>query len=150
MEQLSQALTAQHRSCDELFARAEQAAAAKHWTEALGAYRSFREALERHLAAEEEVLFPAFEGRTGPQHGPTQVMRMEHQEMRGLLADMAESVEGADAERFLALADTLLILMQQHNLKEERVLYPMADRALAGAQADILSRMAGDAAPRGT
>jgi iron-sulfur cluster repair protein YtfE (RIC family) len=50
---------------------------------------------------------------------------------------MNEALVARDAENFAGAAETLLILMQQHNMKEENILYPMCDQALAG-QAESL------------
>jgi hemerythrin-like domain-containing protein len=95
----------------------------------------------RHLAMEEEVLFPAFEARTGMRSGPTEVMRMEHAQMRDLLRDMADAVAAGNQGRFLGLSETLNMLMQQHNLKEENMLYPMSDQVLAGERDDLVRAM---------
>jgi len=35
------------------------------------------------------------------------------------------------ADDYAGTAETLLIIMQQHNVKEENVLYPMCDQRLA-------------------
>ncbi len=59
--------------------------------------------------------------------------------MRELIAQMSEAVARQDSDTFAGAADTLLVLMQQHNLKEENILYPMCDRLLAGGElADAL------------
>ena len=79
-------LGADHRRCDELLVGAEQAAADGDWSVAQDTLRAFVHAMEHHFAMEEEVLFPDFETRTGGVHGPTQVMRMEHGQMRDLFA----------------------------------------------------------------
>lgn len=64
--------------------------------------------------------------------GPSQVMRFEHAQMRDLLARMEQAAARHDGDEFSGLAETLLILMQQHNMKEENILYPMCERTLAG------------------
>ena len=124
-----------HRACDELFASTEEAVAQKNWDAARDLFGHFDAALKHHLAMEEEVLFPAFEARTGNTMGPTQVMRMEHEQMRDLLQAMANAVAVTQPERFLGLSETLNMLMQQHNLKEENMLYPMSDRVLGSESA---------------
>jgi iron-sulfur cluster repair protein YtfE (RIC family) len=134
-------LAADHRRCDELFARAEACAGTNDWAGCAAATADFRGALEHHLAMEEQVLFPAFEARTGMAGGPTMVMRGEHEQMRQLCALMAESAQHRSAEEFLGHCEALLILMQQHNLKEESVLYPMTERALGSGAADVVQRM---------
>lgn len=131
-------LSDDHRHCDDLFAAAESAVSRADWPAATAAFAAFRAAVERHLAAEESELFPAFEAATGTTMGPTRVMRADHQEMRALLADIASAVAAHDADDCGGLAETLLIMMQQHNLKEENVLYPMCDDHL-GARAEVIA-----------
>jgi hemerythrin-like domain-containing protein len=141
LHRLSLHMTHEHRHCDDLFAIAENAANAGDWTGCARDFAAFRAAVERHLREEEEVLFPAFEAQTGMTMGPTRVMRMEHEQMRGLLGDLDAACGRCDRSAFLGHAETLLILMQQHNMKEENMLYPMADRALAARREELLEAM---------
>ncbi|MDP1529379.1 MAG: hemerythrin domain-containing protein [Rhodoferax sp.] len=134
-------LGSDHRACDDLFASAEVAVAQKNWDSARSLFERFQTAMAHHLAMEEEVLFPAFEARTGMSSGPTQVMRMEHEQMRGLLQEMASAVTSADENRYLGLSETLNMLMQQHNLKEENMLYPMSDQVLGGERDGLIRSM---------
>jgi hemerythrin-like domain-containing protein len=130
-----------HKACDDLFAAAEAAVAKKNWDSARSLFDSFQAAMAHHLAMEEEVLFPAFEARTGMTMGPTQVMRSEHEQMRDLIASMARAVAESGQDRYLGLSETLNMLMQQHNLKEENVLYPMTDQVLGGERDDLIRSM---------
>ncbi|WP_127474834.1 hemerythrin domain-containing protein [Sulfurivermis fontis] len=129
-----------HRRCDELFAAAERLVAAGEWSAAAESYGKFHQAIEHHFSMEEDELFPAFEAATGSTLGPTQVMRMEHGQMRSLFQRMDKALTAKDMEEYLGASDTLLILMQQHNMKEEQMLYPMSERALNGGDA-VLQRM---------
>lgn len=135
MTTLHRLLTDDHRYCDDLFATAEQAAGRADWSVAEAAFAHFSQAMEAHFLAEENQLFPAFEAATGMTGGPTAVMRLEHGQMRDLLLEAQRALAAAQGEDFFAVVDTLLILMQQHNMKEENVLYPMCDQRLA-AQLD--------------
>jgi iron-sulfur cluster repair protein YtfE (RIC family) len=139
MRTIVEFLGSDHHACDDLFASAEDAAAQQNWDSARSLFERFHAAMAHHLAMEETVLFPAFEARTGMSAGPTQVMRMEHEQMRGLLQEMAIAATSADQNRYLGLSETLNMLMQQHNLKEENMLYPMSDRVLGG-ECDSLIR----------
>jgi len=130
-----------HARCDHLFARVETVVEAGDWPQAETAHRHFVDAVEKHFSMEEQVLFPAFEEASGESMGPTTVMRHEHEQMRELFAEMEEALGGQDAEAYLGAAETLLILMQQHNAKEEQILYPMSDQVLQGEQAALLERM---------
>ena len=130
-----------HRVCDDLFASAEAAVAKNSWDSARDLHDRFQAAMARHFAMEEDVLFPAFEARTGNSTGPTQVMRMEHAQMRGLMQDMASAVATGNQNGFLGMSETLNMLMQQHNLKEENMLYPMSDQVLGGEQDSLIRTM---------
>ncbi|MBI5658232.1 MAG: hemerythrin domain-containing protein [Nitrosomonadales bacterium] len=130
MQTISQYLSADHHHCDNLFADAEAAASANDIAAAQAKFASFRREMLQHLAKEEKIMFPAFEQATGSSRGPTSVMRMEHEQMRELFAEMQAALDAKDTGTYAGLSETLLILMQQHNMKEEQMLYPMADRAL--------------------
>ncbi len=128
--QISNYMTHEHRACDGLFAEAEKLAAEKSWPEAQEKFLQFADETLKHFKKEEEELFPAFEAKTGSTEGPTQVMRFEHEQVRGLLGKMAEALENQDRDAYLSLAESMMILLQQHNMKEEQMLYAMCDRVL--------------------
>lgn len=142
MTDISHYLTQDHEHCDNLFAEAENAVSASDWPRAGERFTAFMQATLRHFKCEETILFPEFEARTGMPGGPTQVMRLEHEQMRNALEGMAAAVAGHDARAYLGLSESLLMLMRQHNLKEERILYPMADQALTDAASTLVARMA--------
>jgi len=120
-----------HRRCDALLVQLEEAADSGDTARIERAWKSFDTALRRHLAMEEETLFPAFEAASGMSNGgPTFVMRYEHGQMRGVLDLMAEAVRASDPDDLLGQGDTLHLLAQQHNAKEEGMLYPMAEQVL--------------------
>lgn len=137
MNALTEPLHQHHKHCDELFADAEAAAAAKDWARCQSLLARFRGEMEGHFSTEEEMLFPAFEAATGMTGGPTQMMRIEHAQMRELMGQMQTALAAAAADDFAGAAETLLVFMQQHNMKEENILYPMCDRSLAGQAADL-------------
>jgi iron-sulfur cluster repair protein YtfE (RIC family) len=141
MSTILEFLGSDHRACDDLFASAEEAAAKNDWNSARDLFTRFQAAMAHHLAMEEDVLFPAFEARTGMNMGPTQVMRMEHKQMRDLLKDMAAAAAESDAAAYLGLSETLNMLMQQHNLKEENILYPMSDQVLGAERESVIHSM---------
>ncbi len=130
-----------HRHCDDLFAAVEQAVAAADWARATSAFAALHSAMEQHFVAEEVILFPAFEAKTGMSRGPTEVMRVEHDQMRELLTAAAQALQARDADDYAGNAETLLIMMQQHNMKEEHVLYPMCDEHLADQSGALLQSM---------
>ena len=141
METISHYLGTDHKRCDDFFAQAETAVAATLWTNAEQAMNAFSEVLEQHLAMEEQVLFPEFEAATGSSAGPTAVMRMEHRQMREVLSMLNECLEKRDTDGFLGYSETFNTLIQQHNMKEESILYQMTDRVLHGRQPEIIEAM---------
>lgn len=141
MHTVTEKMTREHRSCDDLFASAEAAVAAGDPDAARRGLERFVTDMERHFQREEQVLFPAFEARTGQSQGPTMVMRGEHEQMRQLFRELQQSLARGDGERFLGLSETLLMLMQQHNAKEEQMLYPMSDQVLGGEVEAVIGRM---------
>ena len=82
-----------------------------------------------------------FEQVHGSDMGITQVMRHEHEQMRSLMSSMQDALDAEDKDAFLGEAETLLVFMQQHNAKEEMMLYPMADQLLAGQGDQVVSKM---------
>lgn len=146
MSSISTLFTPHHHLCDEAFADAEAAGAEGRWADAAAATARFSSLMEVHLRAEEDTLFPAFEAATGMTQGPTQVMRMEHGHVRALIQRMERALTAKDADEFAGAAETMLVLMQQHNLKEERMLYPMCDQALGG-DGDLFATLSVQLAP---
>lgn len=135
-------LQAQHVACDDAFALAETAAERADWPACADAFQRFHAAMTAHFAIEEDVLFPAFEAATGMSGGPTVVMRSEHRQMEGLLAELQAAVAARDGEAYAGAAQTLLVLLQQHNFKEENILYPMCDQHLHARLSDLLPVLA--------
>jgi regulator of cell morphogenesis and NO signaling len=104
-------------------------------------YSEFATGLRRHIGFEEDLLFPAFEARTGlpPTAGPTAVMRAEHREIRELLEGIAGSIADAACSPE-GLRARFHGVMEEHNEKEEGVLYPTVDELLGADEADLLVR----------
>ncbi|HEX5802675.1 MAG TPA: hemerythrin domain-containing protein [Azospira sp.] len=146
-------MTDDHRHCDDVFAEVEQAVAAGDWAAANAGFKRFQGDVLQHFGVEESLLFPAFEQKTGMYMGPTQVMRGEHVQMRELMQAAGDALAAKDADAYAGNAETLLIMMQQHNMKEENILYPMCDQHLADEAATLLPQLqaeiGGDAAGAG-
>lgn len=120
-----------HRDCDELYAAAEEAVSGLDWSGANQAWEAFAEKLHEHITVREEgQLFPALEAVNGPP-GPIAVMRMEHEQIRALVAQMTEALTAREQQQFLGLGESLMLLSQQHNMKEENILYPIMDQLIA-------------------
>jgi iron-sulfur cluster repair protein YtfE (RIC family) len=141
MVTITEFLAAEHRGCDDRFAAAEDAAHAGDLARCRADFQRFRTAMEDHIQKEEALLFPAFEQASGNAAGPTRVMRLEHRQMREVFIGMEHALADGDLAEFLGQAETLLILMQQHSIKEEQILYPMCDRFLGNAVESVIRAM---------
>ena len=141
MVTITEYMTGDHRRCDEILAALEVAVNDDDWVQATRLTADFLQAMDHHLTMEESVLFPAFEQKTGMTGGPTMIMREEHKQMRDLFLQLQFALDGKAGGEFLDTTETLLMLMQQHNMKEEGILYPMSDQHLGGEAQQILTRM---------
>ncbi|WP_144392745.1 hemerythrin domain-containing protein [Pleionea sediminis] len=88
-------------------------------------FKDFKDGLIRHIEWEEDLLFPVFEIKTGmTNRGPTAVMRKEHGIIIFLLEQMHENFNIVTISQTIGELDSIL---NAHNQKEERVLYPEMD-----------------------
>jgi len=140
MRTIKQYLSNDHRKCDDLFATMEQSAN-KSLKDAKDAFLSFKKETLHHFNMEEKVMFLEFETKTGMVQGPTAMMKHEHAQMRALIEQMQEAIDLDDKDKFFGLSETLMMLLQQHNMKEEQMLYPMAEQHLSEQSQQIIEMM---------
>lgn len=141
MNTISYFLGTDHTRCDDLFAQMELDVTQGKWEAAETACEDFNCAMERHFAMEETVLFITFERASCDKAGPTRVMRMEHGHIRDIIRRVSEAVKLHDADRFFNYAHILRIMLHQHNVKEESVLYVMTDHILSDRCDEIIGKM---------
>jgi len=104
-------------------------------------FRGFADAY--HHGKEEDILFQRMIERGFPtESGPLAVMLHEHTEGRARVAVLRGvgegegAVESAERAAMLTAAQEFIPLLRQHIMKEDRILYPMALRALSGPELD--------------
>lgn len=132
--------TEDHDRLDELF-RQFQMLKSSDRAKAAGHFREFKAGLEQHIVWEEEILFPAFESKFSHRGGPTEVMRWEHREIRKYLDAIAGRLAQNDGDTEAEEMGLQAVLFP-HNDKEENILYPMMDQAIAADErAAIFARM---------
>jgi hemerythrin-like domain-containing protein len=134
-------LSSDHRHCDETLANLEGAVSKNKWDDVEKFSNQFIKEMQRHFTCEESVLFPAFEEKTGMSGGPTMVMRMEHIQMKDTLGQLPEAVSNKNGDRILGITETLMIFIQQHNNKEEQMLYNMCDMHLSAEAENLVDQM---------
>jgi len=137
----------EHRRLKDVLAGVERAAAATPMdTGALvEAARAFHEALARHERREEEVLFPAVAGM-----GPVQLVLAEHARLHVLRDALEEALRAAAAEpgddackALKGRVDAIAYCLSGHMLKEEDLVFPMAEAMLGPERlAELGARMA--------
>lgn len=138
---ITEALEWDHDRLDRLERTAFDGWGAGNLREAEAAFALFAYGLRRHIGFEEALIFPEFERRSGtdPASGPTPVMRREHREILALVAAIELAI-ASSAPPVHLLRRHLGDLLRAHNLREERVLYPLTDEILTAEQRNDLVR----------
>lgn len=140
MTSIRELLTQNHTHCDHLLVNCENLVSSGNWANASPDLDLFLNTINAHLEAEESILFPAIEDRAG-HIGPVVIMIDEHEQMRVLLGSMREALKAKDTSAFLGASETLMMLIQQHNMKEEQILYPMAEQILGADGQGIFDKL---------
>ena len=126
---ITEILESQHRWVDGRFERFRELLASNQVDGS--PFDEAAKALHRHMYLEEEIIFPEVEARG--LMGPTQVMAREHGEICRFMNSIQDLVAGkAPPGQILDSLNAVRNLLEQHNLKEEEILYPSADQLLAG------------------
>lgn len=141
-------LKTEHRAIEQMLDVVEAAAnrlaagqevAPDLFSQAADFFRNFADAC--HHAKEEELLFPAMEGHGVPREGgPIGVMLMEHEQGRAYVRGIAQAAEryaGGESAATQALIQNTrgyVELLRQHILKEDSVLFNIADSLLSPAE----------------
>jgi iron-sulfur cluster repair protein YtfE (RIC family) len=133
---LTDAMSNDHDRLDARFDDVRALVEAGDIERAARAFADVRADLIAHIRIEEDILFPALVARLRTLAVPTAVMCREHDQLAVGLDRMADALAHADVAGFAALDRKVCALISAHNLKEERILYPMLDRALTGDETE--------------
>lgn len=124
------------------------------WSPALSGLKekvdAFVRELDPHSQREEEYLFPLMAKYIGRETGPIAVMEFEHEQAKLNLKMFRESVEQvkepvntARAKEIASYALQAHAVLTDHFMKEETVLFPMAENILNVEEKEELSRAFG-------
>ena len=93
-------------------------------------FSQFKQGLLEHIDWEEKHLFPTLEVAAGwpGNAGPTFVMRTEHELIKQHLNYIEQGLSAGQTDIKL---QGLLDILQEHNDKEETILYPKSDQILS-------------------
>jgi iron-sulfur cluster repair protein YtfE (RIC family) len=96
-------------------------------------FPEFARHLRDHMRFEEDFMFPVVERTLCHAEGPICVMRRDHREIEDRLAAMAAALYLGDTTAFRDEHLALVMSLENHNGREERVLYPAIDHILDDA-----------------
>jgi hemerythrin superfamily protein len=108
-------------------------------------FATLNQALSRHMAAEEALLFPAMQRMTETVARAVPGMLAEHAELRTLLPELEAALAKQDVLASEALLPQLRRSLARHHEDEEHLVYPISDWALSpDEQEDLVKRLRGD------
>ncbi len=135
---LTDALIGEHSAFYTLFDAIEEIATRESaMAIILGATAILEAMVDSHATLEDELLFTALEPHLGKHDGPLAIMRAEHEEMKRLLWQIEDAVDGDEA---ILLVEEALSAARNHFQKEEQVLCPMAQGLLGDETLTRLGR----------
>ena len=102
--------------------------------------------LEKHAKLEEEFLFPELVPSLGEEMGPVRVMEFEHGEIRKILAALKETDDSND---ILVETAKFIVFLRDHIVKEEKVLFPLAEEFVEENRLRAMVKKAGLVGKRG-
>lgn len=112
--------------------------------------QAFAERLEPHSELEEGVLFPMMANHIGRETGPIAVMEYEHDRAKENLRKFLELSVPGEAPVLSSQAAGIAIyaaaaheILTDHFLKEENILFPMAENLLSPEEKNLLAERFG-------
>ena len=130
-------LAHEHTLYENLLLQCQDAIESEDWGIADTLFKEMLTSLKRHMALEEEVLFPAYESTPHAPQGPTQALRAEHDQIVRLMTDTAQVIKSRDSKRILECLHQLEKQLIKHHEKEEDIFLPMASHILASKREEI-------------
>ena len=141
---LAEHLRADHARIDGLLTELQHFLRVGVLAEADRRFVALSNALKRHMAAEEALLFPALLRMTEPVTRAVPGMLAEHGELRALLPELEAALAKQDVLASEALLPQVRRSLARHHEDEEHLVYPISDWALSPEeQEDLINRLHG-------
>ncbi len=112
------------------------------WAIAATAAARLSTKLLRHIRIEEDLVFGPLDAMLDSPLLPTAGMRIEHQRLLDITAQLSSAVEHHDATRAGACARMLKVMLQVHFDKEHSGFFLLADKVLAPRNARLAATLA--------
>jgi hemerythrin-like domain-containing protein len=135
-------LVHEHSLYEGLLTQCQEAVEIEDWSGADRVFRGLVTHLKRHMALEEEVLYPAYETAPEAPQGPTTALREEHDQIVRLVRDMLRIIKTRDSDHVLESLVHLEQQMIKHHEKEEDIFLPMASHILDARREEISQQLA--------
>jgi hypothetical protein len=100
-------------------------------------FAEFRVCARRHMAGEEQHLFPLLEA----QGCDVSALRHDHRQLADAIARAEDALGRGKIEEFYDIAQELILALSAHRIREERRFVANADAILGGAGAELLERL---------
>lgn len=115
---------------------AKEVDTASNFSELKNKVAAFKKMLDPHSEREEMVLFPMLGVYIGTSTGPIAVMEYDHDQAKGYIRMFLEKSESENPSleeiKYLSeLVKNAYEILTEHFVKEENVLFPMAERMLS-------------------
>lgn len=134
-------LVHEHSLYEDLLSECRDSAEIEDWENVQLIFDQLVTHLKRHIALEEEVLYPAYESASHAPQGPTTALREEHGAIIRLIRDLAQVINTRDSEHLLESLTCLENQMIKHHEKEEDIFLPMASHILNASRDELLRKL---------
>lgn len=132
----------EHSLYEDLLSGCQDAIECEDWKGADQLIGELVASLKRHMALEEEVLYPAYESEHSAPQGPTQALRAEHDQIVRLVGDVVRVIKSRGSDHALECLAYLENRMIKHHEKEEDIFLPMASHILDAKREEITRQLA--------
>jgi hemerythrin superfamily protein len=136
---LAEHLRADHARIDSMLTEMQHYLRVGALAEAEVRFADLGQALSRHMAAEEEILYPAMQQMSESVAQAVPAMLAEHGELRSLLPELAEALGKQDVLAMETLLPQIRRSLARHHEDEERLVYPITEWALAPSDQERLA-----------
>jgi len=134
-------LVHEHSLYEDLLSECHDAVENEDWESVNLIFNQLVMHLKRHIALEEEVLYPAYESAPHAPQGPTTALREEHSTIIRMIQDMAPVIKSRNSEHLLECLAHLENQMIKHHEKEEDIFLPMASHILNASHDELLRKL---------